>query len=105
MCIRDSDRLMDALAPYGIRAVFILDYSNRLYDDGVSPHTDDGRAAMAAWATAAVRHFAGKGVVWEMWNEPNIKQFWKPRPNVEDYAKLCLLYTSPSPRDRQKSRM
>jgi hypothetical protein len=84
------DRLMEALAPHGIRAVFILDYSNRLYDDGVSPHTDEGRAAMAAWAVAAVRHFAGKGVVWEMWNEPNIKQFWKPQPSAEDYAKLAL---------------
>jgi polysaccharide biosynthesis protein PslG len=84
------DRLMDALGPHGIRAVFILDYSNRLYDDGVSPHTEEARAAMAAWATVAVRHFAGKGVVWEMWNEPNIKQFWKPQPSADDYAKLAL---------------
>lgn len=84
------DRLMDALAPYAIRAVFILDYSNRLYDEGASPHTEEGRAAMAAWATVAVKHFAGKGIVWEMWNEPNIKQFWKPQPSADDYAKLAL---------------
>ena len=25
--------------------------------------------------------------------------------NYEDYLRICLLYTSPSPRDRQKSRM
>jgi hypothetical protein len=84
------DGLLKELEPYGIRAIFILDYSNRLYDGGVSPHTDEGRAAMAAWAVEAVKHFAGKGVVWEMWNEPNIKQFWKPKPSAEDYAKLAV---------------
>src|SRR3954449_11484579 len=34
------DRLLSALDRHHIRAVLILDYSNRLYDDGVSPHTD-----------------------------------------------------------------
>jgi hypothetical protein len=83
------DRLVAAMEPHGIRAIFILDYSNKLYDGGVSPHTEEGRGAMARWAVAAARHFAGRGFVFEMWNEPNI-QFWKPRPNVEDYAKLAL---------------
>jgi hypothetical protein len=69
--------------------MFILDYSNRLYDDGLSPHTDDGRAAFAKWAAAAAVHFKGRGVIWEVWNEPNIKQFWKPQPNADDYAKLA----------------
>jgi hypothetical protein len=84
------DRLVKALEPQGIRAIFILDYSNRLYDGGLSPHTDAGREAMARWAVAAATHFAGKGIVFEMWNEPNIAQFWKPKPNVEDYAKLAV---------------
>jgi hypothetical protein len=83
------DRLVKAMEPHGMRAIFILDYSNKLYDGGVSPHTEEGRGAMARWAVAAARHFAGRGFVFEMWNEPNI-QFWKPRPNVEDYAKLAL---------------
>src|SRR5207248_651751 len=34
------DRLMAALAPHHIRAQFILDYSNRFYDNDQSPHTD-----------------------------------------------------------------
>ena len=29
----------------------------------------------------------------------------KPRPDDVSYVRACLLYTSPSPRDRQKSRM
>lgn len=83
------DRLMAALEPQGVRPVFILDYSNRLYDGGVSPASDEGRAAFAKWAAAAAKHFVGRGVVWEMYNEPNIG-FWKPKPDVEAYAKLAV---------------
>jgi hypothetical protein len=84
------DTLLQSLAPHDIRPLFILDYANRLYDDGLPPHTDIARAAMAKWAAAAATHFKGKGVIWEMWNEPNIAQFWKPKPNADNYAKLAL---------------
>jgi polysaccharide biosynthesis protein PslG len=83
------DRLIKALEEYHIRAIFILDYSNRMYDNGQSPNSDDGRAGFAKWAAASVGHFKGHGILWEMYNEPNIS-FWKPKPNVEDYAKLAL---------------
>lgn len=83
------DRLMTALDEHGLRALFILDYANKLYDDGLAPHTDVGREAFAKWAKAAVERFKGRGIVWEMWNEPNIAQFWKPKPNVGDYIKLA----------------
>src|SRR5689334_25384130 len=39
------DRLMAALEARQIRAVFILDYGNPLYDGGLAPHTDAGREA------------------------------------------------------------
>src|SRR5262249_17720616 len=68
----------------------ILDYRNDLYDDGLSPHTDEGRAAFAKWAAAAVSRYKGRGVLWEMYNEPNIKQFWHPEPNVDDYVRLAI---------------
>jgi hypothetical protein len=83
------DTLLKALEPHKIGAVFILDYSNRLYDDDLSPHTDAGRAAFAKWAAAGVEHFKGRGIYWEMYNEPNIG-FWRPKPNVDDYVKLAL---------------
>lgn len=83
------DRLIESLAPHKIRALFILDYSNKNYDNGLSPFSDEGRAAFAAWSAAAAKHFAGKGILWEMYNEPNI-HFWKPKPNVEHYTKLAL---------------
>jgi hypothetical protein len=83
------DGLLKDLESHHIRAWFILDYSNPIYDKQ-SPHTDEVRAAFAAWAVAAVRHFHGRDIVWEMWNEPN-GEFWKPRANVDDYAKLSLV--------------
>ncbi|HEX8522913.1 MAG TPA: beta-galactosidase [Tepidisphaeraceae bacterium] len=85
------DRLMKELDTAGMRAVFILDYANPHYDDGQSPHTDTGREAFAKWAAASVQHFKGRGIVWEMYNEPNISPFWRPAPKWEDYIKLALV--------------
>ncbi|MEN6601658.1 MAG: cellulase family glycosylhydrolase [Bryobacteraceae bacterium] len=85
------EQLLAALKPYGIRALFILDYTNKFYDDDLPPHTEEGRQAFARFAAAAVKHFQDKSILWEMWNEPNIKQFWKPAPNAEDYSKLALV--------------
>jgi hypothetical protein len=82
------DHLADMLARHNIRPLFILDYGNPLYDDGLSPHTDAGRQAFARFAAAAANHFRERGVIWELWNEPNIS-FWKPRPNVDDYMALA----------------
>jgi hypothetical protein len=82
------DRLLAALAPYHIRAVLILDYANHFYDGGLSPASDEGRRAFARWAAAAALHFRGQGVLWEMYNEPNIG-FWKPKPDVQQYVKLA----------------
>ncbi len=84
------DRLMKALDEYKIKPLFILDYVHPLYDNAQSPHSPEAQAAMARWAAAAARHFRGRGVLWEMYNEPNILPFWRPKPNVDDYTKLAL---------------
>ena len=83
------DRLMAALEKHKIRALLILDYSNRHYDKGLSPATDEGRKAFAQWAAAAAKHFRDRGILWEMYNEPNIF-FWRPKPDVSQYVKLAL---------------
>jgi hypothetical protein len=84
------DRLLEAGKATGTRFLFILDYSNQLYEKDNAVRTEEGRQAMARWAAAAVLHFKGRGILWEMWNEPNISVFWKPQPNVEEYVKLAL---------------
>jgi polysaccharide biosynthesis protein PslG len=82
------DRLAAALEKHGLRAVFILNYGNPLYDGGLPPTSKNARAAFAHWAVEGVRHFAGKGHIWEMWNEPN-GGFWKPKADVKQYAALA----------------
>lgn len=82
------DRLLQALEPHGIRALFILSYGNALYQPG-APSTPEARAAFVRFVTAAVQRFRGRGILWEMWNEPNLAQFWQPSPSPDDYAALA----------------
>lgn len=82
------DRLMKAIEPFGMRALFILDYGNPLYVEG-APRTEAARNAFAKWAVAAARHFANRGVIWEVYNEPNNPMFWHP-PDANEYAPLAV---------------
>ncbi|MBM4094050.1 MAG: hypothetical protein FJ276_32275, partial [Planctomycetes bacterium] len=84
------DRLLTALDAREIRALFILDYSNKLYEAERSVATEEGRAAYARWAAAAAARFQGRGILWEIWNEPNIRGFWRPEPNVGHYTAMAL---------------
>jgi len=96
--------LTDNLEKRGLRAIYILDYSNSLYEeaavtkhaitgkeqrDTASPQHPESVAAFAQWAAAAAKHFHGRHVIWEIWNEPNIF-FWKPKPDAQQYSTLAL---------------
>ena len=98
------DELTANLEKRGLRPLYILDYSNSLYEDAVvfknliggneeretaSPQKPESIAAFANWAAAGAKHFQGRHVVWEIWNEPNII-FWKPKPDATQYAALAL---------------
>jgi polysaccharide biosynthesis protein PslG len=86
---RAYDALLSALDAVHIRAIFTLDYRNPLYDQGLSPASDEARQAFARWAAAAAVHFRGRGLLWEIYNEPNAR-FWTPQRNTDDYIKLAL---------------
>lgn len=83
------DRLMGHLKKHQIRPLFILDYGNDLYEKG-APKSDAAQAAFVNFARKAVERYRGQGVLWEMWNEPNLPMFWQPEPNVELYSKLAV---------------
>ena len=100
----DYDELAANLEKRGLRAIYILDYSNPLYEETVtsrnpltdqeqkgvaSPQHPESVAAFARWAATSAKHFAGRRVIWEIWNEPNIS-FWKPKPDVQQYSTLAL---------------
>ncbi len=84
------DRLLATLEPHRIRTLFILDYGNPLYDNGAPPRTEAARQAFARWAVAAAKHFAGREILWEVYNEPNHSLFWPPKPKVDEYIALAL---------------
>jgi hypothetical protein len=84
------DRLLASLEAYKIHALLILDYGNPLYDNDAPPRTEVARQAFARWAVAAAKHFAGRGAIWEVYNEPNINLFWPPTSNVDEYIPLAL---------------
>lgn len=100
----EYDQLMDNLEKRGLRPVFIFDYSNPLYEEAVtsqnpithqthrtlaSPQHPQSVAAFARWAAASAKHYQGRHVIWEIWNEPNIS-FWNPHPDAEQYTALAL---------------
>jgi hypothetical protein len=83
------DRLLQQLDDSHIGALLILDYGNPLYTNGKSVRTPAARAAFARWAVAAAKHFAGRRVIWELFNEPNNRMFWPPQPDAEEYNALA----------------
>lgn len=48
-----------------------------------------GGAQLTHWknfVTDVVSRYQGRVARYEMWNEPNIREFWKPEPNPKEYA-------------------
>jgi hypothetical protein len=94
----DYDELTGNLLKRGIVPLYILDYSNPLYEESSvnkrgqkrvnAPSSEASYQAFAAWAKASVARYKNKGIIWEIWNEPNIF-FWHPEPNVDSYIKLA----------------
>lgn len=82
------DKLNDLLISMGIRPYYILDYSNQLYEQNRSIVTEEGRKAFAKFVSAVTKRYSGQGVIWEIWNEPNIEKFWYDQPSYEDYSLL-----------------
>ncbi len=72
----------------GVDTLIILDYANMLYDEGEAPRSDEARKAFARYAEHLARELKGKVRYFEVWNEPNVDAFWRPKKNPENYTKL-----------------
>lgn len=46
------------------------------------------QAGYVAFIDALAQRYKGKISAWEMWNEPNLDQFWSPKPSATSYASL-----------------
>lgn len=94
------DSVVDSLLKIGVQPWFNLGYGNRLYTPeadaaavGWAPVFEaEARAAWVRFVRRIAEHFAGRVKHWELWNEPNIAQFWKPaKPSPADYVALVKL--------------
>jgi hypothetical protein len=95
------DSVVDSLLGIGIQPWFNLGYGNRLYVPdapakdavGWAPLFDDeARNGWLRFVSALVDRFGDRVRHYEMWNEPDIRTFWKPRdPNPEDYVELVSM--------------
>ncbi|WP_394556915.1 cellulase family glycosylhydrolase [Priestia aryabhattai] len=82
------DKIHDILVKNGIHPYYILDYSNPIYEQEKSIVTETGREAFKNFVKATIHRYKDNGAVWEIWNEPNSSDFWRPQPSYEEYFLL-----------------
>jgi hypothetical protein len=86
----DYDKLMRDADSNGLRVLGCLFGENNLYEnDGQGGiQTEEGRQGFAAFAAALADHYKGRGIIWEIWNEPNTRTFWRSNGehNSDEFA-------------------
>ncbi len=70
------DELLKNTEARGLRVLGCLFSGNRLYGKG-AVMTEPGRQGFAAFAAALASRYKGRGIIWEVWNEPNTRTFWR----------------------------
>jgi len=81
------DSAVDLFEKHGINLLGILCYSTE-WLKGRAPVTDEQVRYFAEYSRKMAERYRGRIKYWEVWNEPNIRPFWEPRPDPEDYANL-----------------
>lgn len=83
------DSVIRKLRAAKIKMLLEVDFWNPLYDDNKSPVSLEGRAAFARFAAAAAQRYSANDVVWEIYNEPNLDVFWRPKSDVAQYLAMA----------------
>eukprot|EP01048_Picozoa_sp_COSAG05_P002172 COSAG05_NODE_83_length_20755_cov_5.928011_3_plen_1366_part_00 len=65
------DKLLDELDDADVKLYGILADGNPVYNCSYAPQSVAQQEAFARFAVAIMAHFRGRGVTWELWNEPN----------------------------------
>jgi hypothetical protein len=98
------DTTLNALLRFGITPFVTLTRGNTLYtgvgryDDsklaaiyGDSPAPPRSEAELAAWLVfveTAIKRYRDRIDYWEIWNEPNHRNYWGAPPNGKDYGRM-----------------
>jgi hypothetical protein len=84
------DRIVEAARAHGLSVLGVLLTTPRwARPAGTSDkHPPTHPGAFATFARAAANHYRGTVAAFEIWNEPNIDMFWRPRPDAAAYTEL-----------------
>ena len=88
---KNLDRVVGAVRSRGLQVLALPAYTpDWARPAGTSSHTPPSDPApFAAFVAAAAARYVPQGVTaYEIWNEPNIRNFWAPKPDVAAYAAL-----------------
>ena len=101
---RKYDAIFRRIAERGVRVMPVIVTSPRWVRGTVQfpPQTEAEHRAFKAFVGAAVRRYGPRGSFWrgksvsrsvrawdwQIWNEPNLGQFWNNQPDAREYARL-----------------
>ena len=87
---KEADSLLRHAEQKGLTIVACLFGGNKLYENPKPGGIRSARAreGFAKFAAALAKRFAGRNVIFEIWNEPNITGFWGKhgKANSKEYA-------------------
>lgn len=83
------DEFVDKARERGIDPLLVLDYGNKLYDDGKLPRSPDAIDGFVRFAIFVVKHFGSRVRHYEVWNEWNTGTGgYYPGGSAEAYRRL-----------------
>lgn len=83
-----ADSTVNLFNEYGINLLGILCYSSAWSTNGYAPQNDTEINQFVNYAKTLASRYKGKVKMWEVWNEPNLSEFWSPYPNATIYSSL-----------------
>ncbi|WP_133063926.1 hypothetical protein [Arboricoccus pini] len=89
-----TDQRLRPIIAAGLSPLLTLIGPNDNYDapnggNAVAAASKDSVAGFARFAAAVVQRYNGPEFRYEIWNEPNLRTFWKPNPDGKLYAMLA----------------
>ncbi|NMM83567.1 beta-xylosidase [Rhodococcus sp. SRB_17] len=86
-----TDRVVERARLQGLSLLAIVTYTPpwaRIAGAADSHGYPSDIAAYAKFAQQAAQRYSNKISTWEIWNEPNLAQFFRPKPNANTYTSM-----------------
>lgn len=82
------DNVIDEFTKRKVQPFITLCSHSDAHFDYPPTYSEDKMNFWLNFVKALVERYCDRVHHWELWNEPNIAYFWKPKPNPGDYARL-----------------